>query len=54
MIVERRIKTDGTVLVKLDSGEWLPEEQNICEACGFEAKSSAGLSAHECTHEEEE
>lgn len=37
MIVERRVKTDGSVLVKLDSGEWIPEQ--VAEAVSEEPDS---------------
>jgi len=52
--IVRRVKRDGTVLTRVD-GRWQPEEPEgfSCD-CGFEAKSAAGLSAHQRSHSEEE
>lgn len=56
MTVARRVQRNGTVLVRLASGEWVPEPaepDHTCH-CGFVAKTAGGLSTHERSHAEEE
>jgi hypothetical protein len=49
----RRVTRTGETLVKTETG-WIPEPDPLECVCGFEAKSAAGLSAHQRAHSEEE